>query len=130
MDRDSVKSGTPGRRRTDRHLGSRPASLRQAVLVADQHCRGINRASPISDIDHIHPYAHGAGPSFANIQGLSKARHTTRDHPAMHVIADPTSPKTGCSPRSIIDHHRRHPPPEQHPYSAQTTASRTRAPSP
>ncbi|MDX6317851.1 MAG: hypothetical protein QOD35_1251, partial [Nocardioidaceae bacterium] len=85
-------------------------SLRQAVLVADQHCRGINCASPIRDIDHIHPYAHGGDTSFTNSQGLSKACHTTRDHPAMQVTADPTSRKTTWRTPTGLTHHSLPPP--------------------
>jgi len=85
-------------------------NLRDAVLVADQHCRGINCASPIRDIDHVHPYARGGDTSFANSQGLSKACHTTRDHPAMHVDADPTSRKTTWHTPTGLTHHSLPPP--------------------
>jgi hypothetical protein len=85
-------------------------TLRQAVLVADQHCRGINCASPIRDVDHIDPYAHGGHTSFTNSQGLSKACHTTRDHPAMHVTADPTSRMTTWTTPTGLTHHSLPPP--------------------
>jgi hypothetical protein len=85
-------------------------SLRQAVRVADQHCRGINCASPIRDVDHVHPYARGGDTSFANSQGLSKACHTTRDHPTMQVVADPDSRMTTWhTPTGLT--HRSLPPP-------------------
>jgi hypothetical protein len=85
-------------------------TLRQAVLVADQHCRGINCASPIRDVDHVDPYAHGGDTSFANSQGLSKACHTTRDHPAMRVVADPASRMTTWTTPTGLTH-RSLPPP-------------------
>jgi hypothetical protein len=85
-------------------------SLRQAVLVADQHYRGINCASPIRDIDHVRPYARGGDTSFTNSQGLSRACHTTRDHPAMHVLGDPTSRKTTWHTPTGLTHHSLPPP--------------------
>jgi hypothetical protein len=85
-------------------------TLRHAVLVADQHCRGINCASPIRDIDHIHPYARGGDTSFTNSQGLSKACHTTRDHPAMQVTADPGSRMTTWHTPTGLTHHSLPPP--------------------
>jgi hypothetical protein len=69
-------------------------SLRRAVIVADQHCRGIACASPIRDIDHVHEHGHGGRTSFANSQGLSKGCHRSREHPHMRVTADPHSRQT------------------------------------
>jgi hypothetical protein len=83
----SVTAMDSRRRRVD-------GSLRQAVLVADHHCRGINCASPIREIDHVREYSRGGTTSFGNSQGLSKACHIMRDHPGMRVAADPQSRMT------------------------------------
>lgn len=63
-------------------------SIRDFVLVRDQHCRGIRCASPIRDIDHIIEYTKGGPTTAKNSQGLSKNCHTMRDHPLMRVTPE------------------------------------------
>jgi hypothetical protein len=79
-------------------------NLRRAVLIADQHCRGIQCASPIRDIDHVYEHSRGGHTSFRNSQGLSKACHTTREHPAMRVTLDPESRKTTWTTPTGLTH--------------------------
>jgi hypothetical protein len=78
-------------------------ALRRAVIVADQHCRGIACASPIRDIDHVHEHGRGGVTSFANSQGLSKGCHQAREHPHMRVTTDPGSrATTWTTPTGLI----------------------------
>jgi Domain of unknown function (DUF222) len=79
-------------------------SLRRAVLIADQHCRGIQCASPIRDIDHVYEHSRGGNTSFHNSQGLSKACHNTREHPFMKVTLDPDSRKTTWTTPTGLTH--------------------------
>ncbi|MGA9346835.1 MAG: DUF222 domain-containing protein [Nocardioidaceae bacterium] len=80
----SLTHGDSRRRRFD-------GTLRDLIIARDQHCRGIQCASPIRDIDHINPHACGGPTTQANGQGVSGNCHTTREDPRMHVHQDPTT---------------------------------------
>jgi uncharacterized protein DUF222 len=80
----SLTQGDPKRRRFD-------GSLRDLATTRDQHCRGIQCASPIVDIDHIIEHAKGGKTSLHNGQGLSENCHITRDDPRMQVFRDDTT---------------------------------------
>ena len=63
--------------------------LRDLITIRDQHCRGIQCASPIIDFDHIVEFARRGPTRLHNGQGLSKNCHTTRDNPRMRVTRGP-----------------------------------------
>ncbi len=63
-------------------------ALRDFITIRDQHCRGINCASPIRDIDHIIEYANGGATTANNGHGTSTNCHTTREHPLMRLYHD------------------------------------------
>lgn len=77
----TLTAADPKRRRFD-------GALRDFVRIRDQHCRGINCASPIRDIDHPVEYAAGGPTTAENSQGLSKNCHTVRDHPLVKVAPE------------------------------------------
>ncbi|MBA2716628.1 MAG: DUF222 domain-containing protein, partial [Propionibacteriales bacterium] len=77
----TLTAADPKRRRFD-------GALRDFVRIRDQHCRGINCASPIRDIDHLVEYAAGGPTTAGNSQGLSKNCHTVRDHPLVKVAPE------------------------------------------
>jgi len=77
----SLTHGDPRRRKAD-------GSLRALVIARDQHCRGIQCASPISDLDHVLEHTNGGLTTLANLQGTSKNCHTSRDDPRMHLTRD------------------------------------------
>ena len=77
----SLTHGDPRRRKAD-------GSLRALVIARDQHCRGIQCASPITDLDHLLEHAKGGLTTLENLQGESENCHTTRDDPRMHVTRD------------------------------------------
>jgi len=62
---------------------------RQLVILRDQHCQGIQCASPIRDVDHIIEHRKGGRTVPSNGQGLSKNCHVGRDDPRMTVGRDP-----------------------------------------
>jgi hypothetical protein len=62
---------------------------RELVILRDQHCQGIQCASPIRDVDHIIEYCEGGHTVASNGQGLSKNCHVARDDPRMRVSRDP-----------------------------------------
>jgi hypothetical protein len=90
------------------HLGTRrrrvDAGLRQLVVAADQHCRGIRCAGTIRDVDHVVEHARGGPTSFANAQGLSKGCHRSRDHPQMRVTLATDSRATNWTTPSGLRH--------------------------
>ncbi len=99
----SLTHGDVKRRKAD-------GSLRALVVARDQHCRGIQCASPISDLDHVLEHAKGGLTTLDNLQGVSKNCHTSRDDPRMHVRSDTeTGVITWTTPTGRV--HRTLPPP-------------------
>ena len=78
----TLTAADPRRRRFD-------GALRDFITIRDQHCRGINCASPIRDIDHIVEHTAGGETTAGNGQGVSTNCHTTREHPLMRVTPEP-----------------------------------------
>jgi hypothetical protein len=103
----SLTHGDTRRRRID-------GSLRALATARDQHCRGIQCASPIADFDHLHEHARGGVTTLENAQGLSRSCHTTRDDPRMQVERNPrTGVVTWTTPSGLT--WRSLPPPSQAP---------------
>ena len=86
------------------------AEVRDFVLIRDSHCRGINCASPMIDIDHIIEYSRGGHTAADNGQALSKNCHTMREHPRMRVHAEPDTGAVVWQTPSGLSH-RTLPPP-------------------
>jgi hypothetical protein len=74
--------------------------LSDAHSLVERHpavlrCGGVRRAGAVSRAgDRTGDELNRQPRSAAAGRGLSKACHTSRDHPAMHVVADPASRKT------------------------------------
>lgn len=115
----SITVGDVRRRRFD-------GALRDLVLIRDQHCRGIQCASPIRDIDHIQPHAVGGPTTSVNAEGLSENCHITRDDPRMQVYRDEiTSVVTWTTPTGLT--YRSLPPPSLAPGSLSRTQRHLRS---
>ncbi len=94
----SLTHGDTRRRRID-------GSLRALVTARDQHCRGIQCAAPITDLDHLREYAKGGPTTLDNAQGLSKGCHTAREDPRMRVDRNRhTGVVTWTTPSGLVYH--------------------------
>jgi len=83
---------------------------RELVILRDQHCQGIQCASPIRDVDHILEYSKGGPTVASNGQGLSKSCHVGRDDVRMTVRRDrETAVVKWETPIGLV--HRNLPPP-------------------
>ncbi len=63
--------------------------VRELVTLRDQHCQGIQCASPIRDVVHILEHSKGGLTVASNGQGLSKNCHVGRGDTRMTVERDP-----------------------------------------
>ncbi len=78
----SVTAIDPRRRRFE-------GMVRELITLRDQHCQGIQCASPIRDIDHIIEHSKGGLTVPTNGQGMSENCHVGKDDPRLTVARDP-----------------------------------------
>ena len=76
-------------------------TVREIATIRDQHCQGIQCASPIRAWDHIEDHSRGGATSLPNAQGLSVNCHRSKEHPQMRVSRDDTGVVTWRTPSGL-----------------------------
>ncbi|MFB2580388.1 DUF222 domain-containing protein [Herbiconiux sp. P15] len=82
-----------------------PAALREALIVADEHCRfpGCGRRAARCELDHTEDWAHGGRSTASNLAHLCSSHHHLKHNGGWKVDRPPGSPPGSrelewCSP--------------------------------
>ncbi|MFB2586483.1 HNH endonuclease [Herbiconiux liukaitaii] len=109
-----------------------PAALREALIVADEHCRfpGCGRRAARCELDHTEDWAHGGRSTASNLAHLCTSHHHLKHNGGWKVDRPPGSPPGSreLEWRSPLGATYRTTPPTRHTWVAPPTQPAADAP--